>query len=231
MKEITFDKPLFDQLWNSTLTKEEYLTLIHTPKYTTESIRLFNGDILDGLSKTPWFIVSFVWIPISILLILEYKGGHMLLWFIIGLITFTLFEYILHRFVFHLDKFLPDSHICFIIHFFTHGVHHFLPNDKLRLVMPPGLAALCGSPLWLLLHLTMGLSSCSAFLSGFTVGYVAYDMFHYFSHHNKLDIPYFTFMRKYHSLHHYKYGNLGFGVTSIVWDWLFGTLINDKYLN
>lgn len=48
---------------------------------------------------------------------------------ITGLIFFTFIEYTLHRFIFHSDKFLPDSRVARYIHFFAHGIHHMLPND------------------------------------------------------------------------------------------------------
>ncbi len=52
-----------------------------------------------------------------------------------GLAIWTLSEYWLHRKVFHWE---PDHPIGSRMHFIIHGVHHDHPNDKMRLVMPPG---------------------------------------------------------------------------------------------
>ncbi|RMD43781.1 hypothetical protein DV735_g1388, partial [Chaetothyriales sp. CBS 134920] len=43
------------------------------------------------------------------------------------------------RFLFHLDKFLPDHPYALTLHFVLHGIHHYLPMDRYRLVMPPAL--------------------------------------------------------------------------------------------
>ena len=32
---------------------------------------------------------------------------------------------------------MPDNRVCITLHFLMHGIHHYLPMDKLRLVMPP----------------------------------------------------------------------------------------------
>lgn len=48
----------------------------------------------------------------------------------------TAVEYILHRYVFHMDtKELGDWGKIF--HFLLHGLHHKVPTDPYRLVFPP----------------------------------------------------------------------------------------------
>ena len=51
-----------------------------------------------------------------------------------GYALWTLFEYWLHRIVFHFE---PEDGIGARLHWMIHGVHHDHPNDPLRLVMPP----------------------------------------------------------------------------------------------
>ena len=53
---------------------------------------------------------------------------------LIGYCVWTLFEYWLHRIVFHFE---PEEGIGAKLHWMIHGVHHDHPNDPLRLVMPP----------------------------------------------------------------------------------------------
>jgi len=48
---------------------------------------------------------------------------------LIGAFLFTLTEYLLHRFIFHADWYIPDNRVLRILHFVLHGVHHMLPND------------------------------------------------------------------------------------------------------
>lgn len=50
--------------------------------------------------------------------------------FFIGNIIWTFLEYTLHRFLFHIDYYLPDSPAFLTLHFLMHGIHHYLPMDR-----------------------------------------------------------------------------------------------------
>lgn len=50
--------------------------------------------------------------------------------FFIGNIIWTFLEYTLHRFLFHIDEWLPDKPLFILLHFMMHGVHHYLPMDR-----------------------------------------------------------------------------------------------------
>ena len=54
-----------------------------------------------------------------------------------GYALWTLFEYWLHRIVFHFE---PEDGLGARMHWIIHGVHHDHPNDPLRLVMPPAVS-------------------------------------------------------------------------------------------
>lgn len=43
------------------------------------------------------------------------------------LLTEQLLEYGVHRFVFHIERFLPDHPFFLMIHFTAHGIHHYIP--------------------------------------------------------------------------------------------------------
>lgn len=47
----------------------------------------------------------------------------------LGTIIWTLLEYGFHRFLFHVDEWLPDTPAFLTLHFLIHGVHHYLPMD------------------------------------------------------------------------------------------------------
>lgn len=49
--------------------------------------------------------------------------------YIFGNFFFTFLEYAMHRFLFHVDYYLPDTPMALMIHFLMHGVHHYLPMD------------------------------------------------------------------------------------------------------
>jgi 4-hydroxysphinganine ceramide fatty acyl 2-hydroxylase len=63
-------------------------------------------------------------------------------------------------------------------------------------------------------------------LLGIIINYQFYDLGHYYVHHaNPKDGSYFKMMKLYHMQHHYKYGTIGFGVSSKFWDVVFNTEI------
>jgi 4-hydroxysphinganine ceramide fatty acyl 2-hydroxylase len=45
----------------------------------------------------------------------------------------------MHRFLFHVDEWLPDNRWALAAHFLLHGVHHYLPTDRYRLPDQQGL--------------------------------------------------------------------------------------------
>lgn len=65
-------------------------------------------------------------------------------------------------------------------------------------------------------------------LAGLYTGYIAYDMTHYYVHFAKPSLEYFKGMKNYHVLHHYKEPENGFGISSKLWDYVFGTVIKEK---
>ena len=123
-----------------------------------------------------------------------------------------------------LDSYLPDHPAFLTLHFLLHGIHHYLPMDKYRLVMPPTLFVALAIPYWNLAHTLFAYNwyAAMAVFCGGVFGYICYDLTHYFLHHRKLP-PYWQRLKKYHLQHHFADFQNGFGVTSRFWDWVFGT--------
>jgi 4-hydroxysphinganine ceramide fatty acyl 2-hydroxylase len=144
--------------------------------------------------------------------------------FALGCVVWTLLEYALHRFLFHLDYYLPDRPVFLMLHFLLHGIHHYLPMDRLRLVMPPVLFATLQFPFTSLVQSTFPTAMANAGISGAFAFYILYDCMHYALHHTKLP-QYMREMKKYHLAHHYKNFDLAFGVTSKLWDYVFNTVL------
>ncbi|EHL00605.1 putative RNA-binding protein rsd1 [Glarea lozoyensis 74030] len=88
-------------------------------------------------------------------------------------------------FLFHLDKWLPDNRVALTAHFLLHGIHHYLPMDKLRLVMPPTLFLVLAIPFWRFAHTVIfwNWHMATAAFCGGIFGYICYDLTHYFLHH------------------------------------------------
>jgi sterol desaturase/sphingolipid hydroxylase (fatty acid hydroxylase superfamily) len=64
------------------------------------------------------------------------------------------------------------------------------------------------------------------FWGAFQLGYVAYDVCHYALHHIDTSASkdgYFLGLQRYHNQHHFGGEEAGFGVSSRLWDVVFGT--------
>ena len=98
---------------------------------------------------------------------------------------------------------VPNHQAALTLHFLLHGIHHLIPMDHDRLVMPPVLMALlCFGP-WVLINGLFGMAICSAVFSGALIGYILYDLGHYYSHHGTPKFSFLRFMKTYHLEHHY----------------------------
>jgi sterol desaturase/sphingolipid hydroxylase (fatty acid hydroxylase superfamily) len=141
-----------------------------------------------------------------------------------GLMWWTLIEYLLHRFVLHwepreprwrrLRAWLPG-----------HRSHHDGPHDADDVVSN---RHAFGIPLGLVLLLAMlaigfALPFALAALAGGAAGYVAYEYVHFSCHQLRIRSRAFAWLRRHHGLHHHRDETVNFGVTSPVWDWVFGT--------
>jgi len=229
-KFLDLNRPLFMQMINSTFPKDFYLEQVHRPRHYKggDSAPLF-GNFLEPLSKTAWFVVPMLWLPPVM------YGTFLGFWnlgsapeaagyWLLGLFLWTLVEYILHRFLFHLDAYLPENRFAFTAHFLLHGIHHYLPMDKYRLVMPPAMFLALAIPFYKLAHTVFAYNwyAATTVFSGGIFGYICYDLTHYFLHHRNLP-AWYRALKKYHLKHHFADYQNGFGVTSRFWDWVFNT--------
>ena len=84
-------------------------------------------------------------------------------------------------------RYLPDNRVGITTHFLLHGIHHYLPMDKLRLVMPPTLFIVLAVPFYRLAHFVFYWDwyVATVVFCGGVFGYICYDLTHYFLHHRK----------------------------------------------
>ena len=136
----------------------------------------------------------------------------------------TFFEYIAHRFIFHL---ISERTSLTRFAYILHGNHHHYPRDRERLFMPPVPSLLIAAFIFGTLYLLMQVNAYM-FFPGFMLGYLLYASIHYAIHAWH---PPFTWMKplwRNHHLHHYKNEHNGFGVSSTLWDHVFGTMFDLK---
>ena len=144
---------------------------------------------------------------------------------VLGALMWTFTEYTLHRFVFHYTGPRPWQRRMFFV---LHGVHHDFPNDKDRLVMPLGASIPLGVVIYGLFFLLAGQLHGEPMFAGMALGYLGYDGTHYAVHHFKQSSRVGKFLRKHHMLHHHADHDGGFGVSTPLWDLVFGTMPQAK---
>jgi dihydroceramide fatty acyl 2-hydroxylase len=189
------------------------------------SPRMFESDLLDRLSRVHPVVPLVIFVPaITALLIVGARGAPTTLQ-VIGLVLggyafWTVFEYWMHRLVFHFE---PEDGIGARLHWIIHGVHHDHPNDPLRLVMPPSVSIPLALIVWGVFVLVLGTPWAHIFMAGFLVGYLMYDMTHYHVHHHRPRTRLGKLVRELHMRHHFQDDTRGFGVSAPFWDYVFGT--------
>ena len=191
-----------------------------------ETVRMFENDFLEALSRIHWSVPLYVFIPIIsffiYISIVEYQldGLNIITLFISGIFVWTFTEYFLHRFVFHYE---PKSKWGKKLHFIMHGVHHDYPKDSKRLVMPPSVSLPLATLFYFFFLLIIGNPLLNPFFAGFLTGYLIYDITHYAIHHFSIKSKFWLQIKNYHSKHHYMDENKGFGVSQPLWDYVFRT--------
>ncbi len=194
--------------------------------HTKGTRQLFNNPLLERLTRTHISIPLILFGAVATTLIVYgLNQGYINaintpLLFIAGLLTFTLIEYIMHRFVFHLS---PKTERQEKFAYTVHGVHHDYPKDKDRLAMPPILSLLLSAFFFFFFKLFMG-NLVFAFLPGFVIGYASYLWVHYMVHAFQPPKNFFKVLWIHHGIHHYKDPENAFGVSSPFWDVIFGTM-------
>lgn len=227
---VDWSKPMLVQI--PTLGKH-YVEWVNKP--VDRELRLFGPTWLENLTKTPWWLVPTFWIPSILYIIhvgvrehltpdpklLDHITPTVFGCLVFGVIIWSLLEYSLHRWVFHLDP--KESRFLHTFHFLLHGLHHKVPFDPYRLVFPPVPAVLLASFFYQPVRLLLPYPQIM--LAGGLIGYLAYDMIHYYIHYGSPSGGHLYHMKRYHYQHHFVYHELGFGISSTVWDKVFGTPI------
>lgn len=191
----------------------------------TASPKLFKNKFLEFLTKTHPIIIDGMYLILSCLLIGYFSNyfnpsiSLVLGLFFIGFFSWSLAEYLLHRFLYHK---IEDATFNSGIQYLFHGIHHEYPNDKTRLVLPVIPSLVIASFFFGIFYLMMG-KYVFVFYPGFLIGYCAYMTIHYSVH--KVKPPKrFNFWWRFHNIHHFQQHDRAFGVTSPLWDIIFRTM-------
>ncbi len=136
---------------------------------------------------------------------------------LLGVLTWTFLEYVVHRWMGH-DRRLRKTPFGR-----EHVRHHiegnyFAPTSK-KLLAGAGLTALLVGPAILLVGAAAGI----AYVAGLMLFYGVYEVSHRREHTHPGFGPYGRWARRHHFHHHFVDGRSNHGVTSPLWDLVFGT--------
>jgi sterol desaturase/sphingolipid hydroxylase (fatty acid hydroxylase superfamily) len=133
-------------------------------------------------------------------------------WIFAGLLAWTAIEYAIHRYILHGLQPFRD----------WHAAHHRRPT---ALICAPTvfsatlIVVLVFLPAWVLSDLP---SACALTL-GLLVGYLSYAITHHATHHWRASNIWIVQRKRWHALHHHIAQPICFGVTSGIWDRMFGS--------
>lgn len=187
--------------------------------------RFFRSRLLEAFTRSPpwlpyllvgpvalWLLGGALVSSLSTLGLIALVAGGVLIW--------TLVEYLMHRFLFHLPA---SSRAGRLVSFLVHGHHHLHPDDGRRIAATPlqfaSLALLVGGAL----RLTVGEPGWTALTAGFLVGYLGYEAIHWIAHHGRPRSRLLRAIRRHHLRHHHEEPNRRWGISSPLWDRVFRT--------
>lgn len=191
-------------------------------------IRLFQNPVLESLTHVHPIVPLILWAPVSGWLIWRSRMIHEFVWIDIfglglgALLTWTLTEYVLHKYVFHFKAKGPFvKKMVYLIH----GNHHDEPMDPTRLVMPPAGSAILAGMLYVLFRIILGPVIVEPFFAFFLIGYLWYDYTHFATHHFTPSTKFGKWIKQNHMNHHFAHENKLWGVSTPLWDFVFRTYV------
>ena len=98
----------------------------------------------------------------------------------------------------------------------------------MRLVFPPLPGVILASIIYA--PLSLCLPRPRVLLAGALFGYLCYDMIHYYLHYGSPSLKHLYHMKRYHYQHHFAHQDLGYGISSPLWDFVFNTRIHLRKL-
>lgn len=192
--------------------------------------QLFQNQYLEMLTKTHPLVIWGMYLPLIIglpwyaLNRFGFTTAALAGMFAGGMLFWSFFEYLIHRFLFHMTS---ETERGRRIIYVLHGNHHEFPRDRERLFMPPVPSLIIASIIFLLQYYLLE-HYTYLFFPGFLLGYLLYGTMHYAIHAWNPPFKWMKPLWRNHHLHHYKDEQKGFGVSSTLWDRIFGTMFDLK---
>ncbi len=204
----------------------------HEPVFRGQMARMTYSPFLEAFTKVHPIVPGLIFVPVVAYfawLGFTVQGLTVLAAVAVGLFIWTITEYTLHRFLFHVPVRGPVSQLIYLT---FHGVHHMYPDDKMRLVMVPAVSVPLAFLFYGLFGLTLPAGWEHGAFAGMAMGYLTYDYSHWSTHWVKppkhpLLAPVRSILqtqRDRHMTHHFGDHDKGFGVSTGFWDVIFRTV-------
>jgi sterol desaturase/sphingolipid hydroxylase (fatty acid hydroxylase superfamily) len=136
---------------------------------------------------------------------------------VVGAMTWTFLEYVIHRWLGHDRRFRRTPFGSEHIRHHIEG-NYFAPTRK-KLAVAAVVTTILSVPAVMLAGATSGL----AWVAGLMTFYGVYELSHRREHTHAAIGPYGRWARRHHFHHHFVDGRSNHGVTSPLWDVVFGT--------
>jgi hypothetical protein len=187
-------------IWCKPRIPMKFFALEHSPVAYAADFVVYPATILAGFFAVLFHTPIGRWPTLALALVL-------------GLMAWSLIEYVLHRHILHgLQPFKR-----------WHDEHHKRPFALIGTSTVGSLlliAALVFAPLFLSFDVWLALAATL----GVMCGYLFYDVMHHASHHWRAKSGgWFQSRKRAHALHHQPGANVYYGVTTSFWDWVFAT--------
>ena len=145
------------------------------------------------------------------------SASEWLMSLLMGLCLWTLIEYAIHRWLYHgVSFFIP-----------LHDAHHREPNACIGAAPFVGIVLIFAIIYWPAhsVHSTLA----SGLTAGLLLGYMAYQVVHHATHFWRLTPGRYLYRARLHHFGHHHRDVVGnFGIVTMFWDQVFGTLIERK---
>lgn len=194
-------------------------------KASGSSKQLFENPLLERFSRSSApLVITSLFVLASVIFCFGLSDNSLpffrqIVWVIIGLVVFSLAEYLIHRYIFHFGDYRSGKNWQSKIH----GIHHDTPSDRERLALPMPIALGVSLVVFFLFKFLMGIWAYG-FFPGFISGYSLYLLIHFLIHTRKPPQNRLKVLWKNHHIHHHINEHKAFGVTTPFWDWVFRTL-------
>ena len=149
--------------------------------------------------------------------------GRLFLLFALGVFIWTFLEYLLHRFLFHIQLPIRSPHVRDVING-SHFQHHASPRDRNKILVHPSYGIVVSALVYALIYaICRNAAAALVILTGVWAGFLYYEAVHYRVHFTLSASPFIARQRKVHFYHHFTNNKRCFGVTTPLWDHVFGT--------